>query len=253
MIGIWIAMFEPYFSKSDEIWNWLPRLQAHRGHWIADHLQNTLFALQQAVQSGYAMAEFDVRVTLDGHVILFHDAELNGIKINKMTLAEIKNRILVSTLEEVFLWIKTENINLKLNIEIKSESVFSYQTEKLIFGLIKKYQLATQVLISSFNPFSLFKIRLYDSNIFRAILVTYENHPKNKCYLKKMLFNFLAAPHVLNVFYQSWSSMQKQKNQWTVPVVLWTVNDVLVAKRYLNTEKSEVWGVISDTILPESL
>lgn len=54
----------------------LPEWQAHRGYWKEGAPQNTLESLKAARAAGAPMAEFDVRVTKDRVVVLFHDANL---------------------------------------------------------------------------------------------------------------------------------------------------------------------------------
>lgn len=252
-------MIESFFingTYSEKIWSWLPKWQAHRGHWVSGLKENTLPAIQKAFELGYEMVEFDVHQTKDQHIVLFHDETVSNQKITDLRLDEIKNLTEVSTLEEVLSWWQQtcdSKLKLKFNIEIKSGSLFSDGTEKLVFKLIKKFSVQKQVLVSSFNPFSLYRMRRLASEIFRAQLVTLENHPKNKWFLKKMVFNFLSAPHALHVNYQHWPTIQKiLKNvKIKIPVILWTVNDPLIAKNYLVDASSEVHGIITDQILPD--
>ena len=83
------------FSKT--IRNWLPRLQAHRGYWVGGLPQNTIAAIQKAAELNYQMVEFDVRLTADKMVILFHDENRNGTPISKMFFEEILKLNPVST------------------------------------------------------------------------------------------------------------------------------------------------------------
>ena len=86
--------------------SWLPRLQAHRGYWIEGHQQNSLKSVQAAYHKNYKMAEFDVRLTKDEIVVLFHDEKYQETAINQYTLQNLigvtaKEFPDVATLDEV--------------------------------------------------------------------------------------------------------------------------------------------------------
>ena len=51
---------------------------AHRGLWSADAAENSLAAIDRACQAGYGV-EFDVRLTVDGEVVVFHDDTLERL------------------------------------------------------------------------------------------------------------------------------------------------------------------------------
>jgi len=70
-------------------------LCAHRGS-MATHPENTLLALDAAVKAGTHMIEFDVALTLDGHLVLMHDGTVdrttNGSgKVTEMTFQQIRS------------------------------------------------------------------------------------------------------------------------------------------------------------------
>ena len=78
----------------------LPRLHhnfaviAHRGNHARAH-ENTLTALQHAIEAGADYAEIDVRGTVDGHHVLMHDRNVDRMtdghgQVNQLTLAEIR-------------------------------------------------------------------------------------------------------------------------------------------------------------------
>lgn len=80
-------------------------LVSHKGAWL-DHRypQNSLPALQQAVQNGFGGLEFDVRRTADGHFVLAHDDEITRLsngrgRISGLSLAELQGlRVTKNTL-----------------------------------------------------------------------------------------------------------------------------------------------------------
>lgn len=67
---------------------------AHRGA-MDTHPENTLAAFKEAVRLGAHMIEFDVRMTLEGHLLILHDETVdrtsNGQgKISELSLEEVK-------------------------------------------------------------------------------------------------------------------------------------------------------------------
>ena len=97
-----------------------PFISAHRG-FSARAPENTLPALEAALEAGAHVAEIDVRLTRDGKLVLMHDSDLDRTTdgtgpIKAMTLGEVKKldagrwfdrRYIgtkVSTLDEVLTW-----------------------------------------------------------------------------------------------------------------------------------------------------
>ena len=235
------------WTHDPEIRTWLPKLQSHRGFLLGGAQQNTLASVKAAYELGYEIAEFDVRLTADNICILFHDSDLNGVKIKLNTLATLRAQTGISTLEEVLGWLTTVN-NFKLNIEIKSRDVFEFELERCVSALIRKFRLEKRVMISSFNPFSLYKIRMFSPKVYRAILVTLGNDHGNNIFTRTLSLNFLCRPHMLNLRYSDYSDKFRLLAQ-KVPVVLWTVNDLA----FYHQVKSEIHGIISDDITPAAL
>ena len=69
----------------------LPLVVAHRGAWRPAP-QNSLEAFEEAVQLGCDAIELDVRRTLDGRVVVVHDARVGVRSIAKLTHEEIQSR-----------------------------------------------------------------------------------------------------------------------------------------------------------------
>lgn len=246
-------MLNLFWQPSDSIRHWLPSLQSHRGYCQSGLPENTLQSIEKAVQLGYKMIEFDVRLTADLEVVLFHDDMIlieGGPKlISEISLNDLSKLVPINSLAEVLSWLsEIKNPQIKLNIELKTSEIFNPILEKKVIELIRQHQVQKQILISSFNPLALARIRYFDPSIYRALLLTLEISPKNKWYLKKMIFNILAKPHALHLFYRDWFKSQRLWSKLKVPVVLWTYNGNL---EDLNFEK--IHGIISDQIMPENL
>ncbi len=226
---------------------WLPKLQCHRGFWVEGLQQNSLDSIREAQARGYKMAEFDVRLSRDQVVVAIHDEKFQERMVSEMTLSELTG---LTTFEQILIWfsqsyINNEAFDFKLNIEIKSKKIFDGRLEKAVNDLIQKYDVADHVLISSFNPFSLFRFRMMNSRIFRALLLT-QDHESNFL-LNHMLLNILCRPDVLNLRWNDFNEISFKKIIKKVPIVLWTVNEPDI----LSDKHGNIFGIITDRITPQ--
>ena len=81
---------------------------AHRGFWNceeAGYAKNSLAALRCAQEAGFWGAEFDVNMTSDGVLIVYHDGDIKGKKIEKHPYSEfadfeIKNGEKIPTIDQ---------------------------------------------------------------------------------------------------------------------------------------------------------
>jgi glycerophosphoryl diester phosphodiesterase len=235
------------WSEDKNIWSWLPKLQAHRGFWVEGLQQNSLAAIQEAYQKKYQISEFDVRMTKDSVVILFHDDRFKKHIIAKTDYAALTKLTPVTPLEELFKWLISVK-DFKINIEIKSREIIKSDLERKVCELIRNYKIEDRVLVSSFNPLTLYRIRRYCPKVYRALLLTFESDHGNNFVIKSRVMNYLCRPHMLNLRYDDYSKKFK-KIAKKIPVVLWTVNDIHIYKKY----SSEIHGVISDKITPEDI
>ncbi len=86
-----------------------PKIVAHRGYWRTEgSAQNSITSLQKAAEVGCWGSEFDVWLTADGIPVVFHDATIDGIRIEDTTYAtlmnhRLKNGEFIPTLQQ-YLW-----------------------------------------------------------------------------------------------------------------------------------------------------
>ena len=81
---------------------------AHRGFWNceeAGYAKNSLAALRCAQEAGFWGSEFDVNMTADGVLIVYHDSDIKGKKIEKHPYTEfadfeIKNGEKIPTIDQ---------------------------------------------------------------------------------------------------------------------------------------------------------
>lgn len=228
----------------------LPKLQAHRGHWLPSGKQNSLESLSEAKRQKYQMAEFDVQITKDGVPVLFHDFDLirslqKNIAIAELNYTDLKKLISIPTLTEVLLSSDRPEF---LNVEIKSRQFDSPLIEEKIAEVIRKTKTTEQVIFSSFNHWSLIKMKMILPQVPRASLITSEAEDWNWFYLNQMWLSSLVEPSLVHAYHEMLDQDLVQLfHSKGLKVAAWTVNDLNRAKLLRS------WGVdsiISDTILP---
>jgi len=151
----------------------LPRVIAHRG--ASHHApENTLPAFEKVLEIGADGLELDVHLSKDGHLVVIHDENVKRTSngrgyVKDLTLDELKGLDFgswfskdfrgtrIPTLEEVMDLLK--GWKGLLNIEIKSGPVEYPGIEEKLIALMKKYKFEDQVIFSSFNHYSLRKVK----------------------------------------------------------------------------------------------
>lgn len=221
-----------------------PLILAHRGASAAAP-ENTISAFLLARELGADGVELDVTLTRDRVPVVIHDDSVerttNGRgRVNDMTLDEIKRldagswkgdefrgeRIptLGETLVALAEWIhpaKTAHGAL-VNIELKSRGFRTDGVEEEVIAEVNQRGLADSVLISSFNPIALIRVRLASPRTSRGLLYD-QSLP---IHLRRAWLRTLAAPQALHPHYpmiderfMRWAlSRHYQINTWTVDV-----------------------------------
>ncbi len=195
----------------------LPIVCGHRG---AAGLapENTLTAFKEAQRVGAGAVEFDVMLTADGQVVVFHDQDLSERllkrgRVSQLTLEQLRRLVstdlyfayrrplselkawnsTVPTLSEVFQFYR-KYPQVILNVELKTKEVRGRGLEEKVASEIRRFNYEKRVLISSFNPFALWRIRKAAPELARALLYS----PDNAIYLRQLWFISLARPDALN-------------------------------------------------------
>ena len=130
-----------------------PWIVGHRGA-SADAPENTLDSLRLAVEQGADMVELDLRLTADGHLVVFHDSDLERLtgtsgRIEELTLAELAEHRVedapIPSLEEVFDALPAEY---PLNLELKLTYA---EPERLVRAVLEAIDDRHNLLVSSFH------------------------------------------------------------------------------------------------------
>ncbi len=90
LIVILIASLNSCRSLNYKITNKNNNVVAHRGAWKQKHLpENSIASLKNAIDLECAASEFDVRMTLDGVLVVYHDKDYNGLPIEETKYANL--------------------------------------------------------------------------------------------------------------------------------------------------------------------
>jgi glycerophosphoryl diester phosphodiesterase len=145
-----------------------PVIFAHRGD-LVHAPENTLPAFEQALQKGADGVELDVKLSMDGHVIVIHDSTVDRTtdgkgRVASLTLDSIRkldagrwfdgkfSGTKVPLLEEVFEVVGRDKM---INIELKSFNASRDGLMMKVCELIKRHNNQSQILFSSFFPSTL--------------------------------------------------------------------------------------------------
>lgn len=230
-----------------EISNKKPLTIAHRGD-TKTGVENTLPAIESALKMGVDGIEVDLRLTRDGHVVLFHDDDLCRLgsisgSVEEKTLEELKEiqlsagrsiRGTIPTLEHLLDLVKDQVL---LNLEIKVRSSFSWALEREIVSTLRNFRLGESVLLSSFHPLALCRIRRLGPEFARGYLF------EDKLWLHRIFLPW-TSPFSLNPpLSHTTETVVKAQHRRGRRVFVWTVNDEDDMKRCMD---AGVDGLITD-------
>lgn len=234
---------------------------AHRGAQEAAP-ENTLSAFLTAEAMGAHGVELDVMFSSDYELIVIHDYELDRTtdgegRVKEHTLDEIRELDAgawfdeaftgeyIPTLQEVVEILEPETL---INIEIKSINPVTDGLEAAVVEVIQEYDLHSRVVVSSFNPIALMRVKAADDEIVVGLLYNENEQMMGNPVLDHILRKGWLIPilrpdqlhpqfEMVDEKYMEWA----QKKGYRVNV--WTVNEDADLKRMLSLE---VDGIITD-------
>ncbi|MDP4089472.1 MAG: glycerophosphodiester phosphodiesterase [Bacillota bacterium] len=157
---------------------------AHRGA-SGYFPENTLIAFEKAIEMGCDAIETDVQMTRDGELVLIHDELVDrttdGVGLVKnFSLKGLRELDAgtwhgsspslqhIPTAEELIILAKSQSIN--INFELKTGIVIYPEIERKIIELIYKYNMQENVLLSSFNHYSMVECKSIDKSVKAGLL-----------------------------------------------------------------------------------
>ena len=141
--------------------------------------ENTLEAFELAAKMGAAGVELDVHIAKDGELVVAHDERIDRVAngtglICEMTTAELKKfkfnnthpeyeKATIPTLREVYELLKP--YGLKINAELKNGRIDYPGLEEKCIKLADELGMTDSVLYSSFNHYSMLRVKKIDSSL----------------------------------------------------------------------------------------
>lgn len=220
-----------------------PLIWGHRG--ASGHApENTLPAFKLAADMGADGVELDIQQTKDGVIVICHDETIdrtsNGAGwLKDFTFDELRaldfsngnaayEGVKIPTMEEVFDLLAPTG--LIINIEIKTGIVFYDRIEENILELVKRKGWEDRVIYSSFNHYSVCKIKKLNPEAKVGLL--YADGPIDMPGYGKRLGAEALHPAFYNLQYPGFMEDCRRND---LEVNVWTVNtdaELLLCKEY---------------------
>ncbi|MFB0517005.1 MAG: glycerophosphodiester phosphodiesterase [Candidatus Neomarinimicrobiota bacterium] len=199
--------------------------------------ENTLPSFLAAFEAGMDGIELDVMQTSDGELIVKHDYDLERVTEGSGYVWETSYEVIaglnasyrwqgdypptrIPRLEEV-LELVPEGV--LINIELKARRWFNPGFEERVVALVRRYQLVERTIISSFNPFSLVKVRRLEPALVIGLNWWNVDTP---WYLRKLYIVNLVHPDLLHPSVDVVTpEMVARAHRRGMRVNVWTVNN----------------------------
>lgn len=226
-----------------------PWLLAHRGIVDAETsaFENTRPALEAALDRLDGL-ETDVQRTRDGDLVLVHDLVLGSLVVRKAETAVLRDRIPGLTTLDTLFDLAERFPGRILNLEVKSSGRpwRSWALERAVVRAIFARGMASRVLVSSFDPIALARIRLLAPGL-RIALLTAPEAPRGL--RGGALARWLHVDALHPRHDQIDDALLERCRRRDLPVHTWTVNDEGRARSLLDGGVSALIGDDPDVLL----
>ena len=213
-----------------------PKIVAHRGYWRTDgSAQNSITSLQKAAAVGCYGSEFDVWLTADGVPVVFHDATIDGIRIEDTTFATLMNHRLqngefIPTLQQYLTeGSKIEGCQLILEIKPHRNEVRDKRIADICVELVRTLGLEKKTEYISFSK--VVCQRLHE--ITPDSKVAYLNGELAPAQIKEMGLTGIDYNEKVFVKHPEWLQEAKQLG---LEVNVWTVDGEENLRHHVNLE-----------------
>jgi glycerophosphoryl diester phosphodiesterase len=220
-----------------------PLILAHRG--ARDQApENTMAAFRLAAEMGAHGLEMDVQLSKDGEAVVIHDFNLdrttNGSgPVEDLILAELQRLDAGSWFSAEYATQRIPTLaqvlhelgpRLILNVELKKPISHKNELEAEVVRLIEDSNLTERVIISSFNPLALRRVRRLNPHISTGLLYG----PDQPFYLRGRWLQWLVQPQALH---PRWDMIDAKfvtsSHQRGLAVRPWTCNEPDAMRRLI--------------------
>lgn len=237
------SMRKPYLSQFTNI------DYAHRG--LHDNKgpnpENSFLAIKNACDNSYGM-EFDIRLSRDGQIVLFHDDDLKRVcgiakKVRDLDYKELQGIKLLNSEETLPLFTDVLDYvsgKVPLIVELKCDNKDVSELCSKAAALLDKYE--GPYMVESFNPLAMEWFKKNRPSYIRGQLSSghFDNlSPLNNFLMKNLLVNFMSRPDFIAYEhkYRTKFSLWIQKHIWKKLMVCYTVKkkeDYKINKKYFD-------------------
>lgn len=206
---------------------------AHRGFWKTEgSAQNSIAALEKAAEERLYGSEFDVQVTLDGKLIVNHDAKFQGFVIAETPFKELKkiklkNGEKLPTLKKYLKAGKKQDIQLILEIKSHKSKEVEDKMAADIVKMVTKMGLQKQV---EYIAFSL-NICEQLAKLTPESEIAYLNGNLSPAELKKKGINGIDYNQKVLEKYPEWV---EDAHRLGMKVNVWTVNKEDMMRKFID-------------------
>jgi glycerophosphoryl diester phosphodiesterase len=196
-------------------------------------------SFRQAIADGADMIELDVRKTIDGELVLYHDWYMDsdfGVSkpaaiatFDELSAYCLTRGILLTTLDEVLGELADK---IPLNIELKAGGY-----EQDVLDAIGRHKMADGFILSSFFPWVILKLKSLDSRIKTGWIVGQEQ----VLFLNQFggppvewLFGLMKAESAHLHYKIITAGLIKHFHSRGISVQAWTVDDLDITKRLIS-------------------
>lgn len=183
---LWVRFsWKPAFPK--DFYTEIPMYIGHRGS-LHDAPENTLSSYVAAIDAGFKGLEIDVIGTRDGKLVCSHNIDLeretdgSGFIPNSdwedLSSVRAGVRSHPESPDRLYLLEDVSNVlpkDLRINIEIKTHTLFDHKTARAVVGLIRDGKIKQEVIVSSFNPVIIGIVKCLQKDIPTGYILDKEN------------------------------------------------------------------------------
>ena len=273
LVALYFFGCEPAYRGTLVVGAPRPLVFAHRG--FGDHgPDNSLYAVEQALDVDMDGVDVDGQLTKDGELVIFHDLSVDRLtsasgRVRDKTLKEMLALDLgpkfkagttganVRTFEHFVRAVKGRGI---LMVELKVPGLASTGIERRAVEIIRKHDAHLSVVLSSFNPLVLYRVKRLDPFVRTALIFMDTNwNPELRAEIKEGdLVNLpwvlrqefirrglrkIVRPDLLSINHQVDEAVIDRLIAKGWPAFIWTMNGESDIRRAL---AKKPYGVISD-------
>lgn len=272
-VAAYLFVYEPRYGGTLVVRAPQPLVFAHRG--FGDHgPDNSLAAVEKALDLDMDGVDVDGQLTKDGELVIFHDLSVDRLtastgRVADKTLKEMlaldlapkfqagSSGAYVHTFEDFVRAVKGRGI---LMVELKVPGLGATGIERRAVEVIRKYDAHLSVVLSSFNPLVLYRLKRLDPFVRTALIFMDTNwNPELRAEIKegdlvdlpwvlrqefiRRGLRKIVRPDLLSINHQVDDAVVERLIAKGWPAFIWTPNNESDIGRALARKP---FGVISD-------